>query len=164
MQEGWGWKNLSGPPGVFPHCCYWSQMATYPRGSESNSMTWEPFCVCCQLLGVIEYFERNHYIKIGIWRFYRSDLLCPCFLFKCVWFSDIRLCLPLSLAEVDSSLNKRWSIDTGWMILGLQYFFFFSYYGFMCFFLVLLQRCLSSSVFLFQDHNNQSSYHRGALV
>lgn len=61
---------------MFPPCsCLWPQMALYPRGGEYNSMEVKALCVPCQLLGVIEYFERSQYIRIGIWLVpHRSDL------------------------------------------------------------------------------------------
>lgn len=104
-----------------------------PQGSECTAWKWKPFFfVSCQLLGVIEYFERNQYIKIGICLVpYRSDL-SPLFSFK-TWYTHIRFCPPLLLSEVDINFYKKHSIDMGQMMLNVLYVFLVSVTGMLLF-------------------------------
>lgn len=138
----------------------------WPRtagGVNTAAWKWEPFCVSCQLLGVIEYFERSQYIRIGIGLVpYRSGLFLSCFLFRCVWYTTLDSVYASCYQRQTSTLQRmlrRYVIDN----IGFTIFFSFSvHYGFMCFLAPLHGHLYFT--FFFQDHRNQSSYYKPTLV
>lgn len=139
-QEGGGVTEHIWSPWRFPlvAACGHKWPCT-PGGVNTTAWKWEPFCVSCQLLGVIEYFERSRYIRIGIWLVpYRSDLSSPCFLFKCVWYltldSAYSSCYQRQTSTLQRTLNRYGVGDVGFTI----FYSFCSHYEFT-FSLVLLQ-------------------------
>lgn len=138
--------------GLFPCYCQWLQMATNPRKVNGTACKPKPLCIHFQLLGVIEYFERSRYVKMGIQlEPFRNDPF-PSFSFQ-IYLMPWLWTLPTPLIIlVTHPSYKRHMVSTRQMTLGLACFSSSNYYRFLCFVLVLLPGVPPSTDFPGHSH------------